>query len=139
MLVDYLQLIGDKAVGSSEHDTMRELKLLAKELDVPVVVSSQLNSELEKRTDKHPMLCDFREGLAIEQYADVVMFIFRDEMYHKRDYNKGKAEIIVAKNLSGAIGSSEIVFLDKCGRFENMVNCWDERVIYEQYTHGDIA
>jgi len=137
VLVDYLQLIGEKVCGESREqqqaDTMQSLKLLAKELDVPVVVSSQLNSELEKRVDKRPMLSDFREALAIEKYADVVMFIYRNDMYHENVSNEEKAEIIIARNRCGAIGSTELDFFHKCARFESLVGELDEQFIYENH------
>lgn len=139
VLVDYLQIMdGNECMEDREQqlvDIMRSLKYLATELDVPVVIASQMNRELEERADKRPMLSDFREALAIDQYADVVMFIYRDEMYYERDSNKGKAEIIIAKNCSGGIGSTELVFLNQCTRFENLPDGMhlDEQFIYENW------
>jgi replicative DNA helicase len=124
IIVDYLQLMrGRGNVERREQEISeisRSLKALAKELRVPVVALSQLNRGVENRTDKKPTLADLRESGAIEQDADVIIFLYRDEVYRKdRDDNKGKAEIIVAKQRNGPIGEITLTFLSQCTRFEN--------------------
>ncbi len=123
IVVDYLQLMRipgyfDNRVGEIS-EISRSLKALAKELKVPLVALSQLNRGLEQRTDKRPVMSDLRESGAIEQDADVIMFIYRDEVYHPESRDKGIAEIIVAKQRNGPIGRVKLTFLGQYTRFEN--------------------
>ena len=125
VIIDYLQLMRGR-VSSERRDLeiseiSRSLKSLAKELDVPVIALSQLNRKLEERSEKRPMLSDLRESGSIEQDADVVAFIYRDEVYNKDENNpsRGKAEIILGKQRNGPIGSAHLVFLHSYTRFEN--------------------
>jgi replicative DNA helicase len=123
IVVDYLQLMSGRANAESRQieisEISRGLKILARELQCPVMALSQLSRGLELRADKRPMLADLRESGAIEQDADVVMFVYRDEVYHADTPDKGLAEILVAKHRSGPTGTCRLVFLDYCTRFEN--------------------
>ncbi len=124
IIVDYLQLMSGH--GSSENrqvevsEISRGLKILARELSVPVVALSQLSRGLEARADKRPVLADLRESGSLEQDADVVMFIYRDEVYNNESQDKGVAEIIVAKHRNGPTGTEKLAFLDHFTRFANM-------------------
>jgi len=126
VVIDYLQLM--KAPFQSDRrdleiaEISRSLKALAKELNVPVIALSQLNRMLEQRSDKRPMMSDLRESGAIEQDADIIAFIYRDEVYNKEPDNpkKGQAEIIVAKNRNGAIGTAHMMFIGQYTRFEEL-------------------
>ncbi len=124
IVVDYLQLMSSsKKVESRQvevSELSRGLKILARELKTPVMCLAQLNRQVEYRNDKRPMLADLRESGSIEQDADVVMFIYRDEYYNEASEDKGKAEIIVAKNRSGPTGVARLAFLDKYTKFANM-------------------
>jgi replicative DNA helicase len=126
IIIDYLQLMRGRA-GIERRDLeiseiSRSLKGLAKELNVPVLALSQLNRKLEERADKRPMLSDLRESGALEQDADVVAFIYRDEVYNKDENNpnRGRAEIILGKQRNGPIGTAHLAFLNQYTRFENM-------------------
>lgn len=130
IMVDYLQLM--TVPGMSENRTLeiaeisRSLKSLAKELKVPVVALSQLNRSLEQRADKKPINSDLRESGSIEQDADVIMFIYRDEVYHPDSSQKGLAEVIIGKQRNGPIGSLELKFHGQLSRFDNFVRASDD-------------
>ena len=132
IMVDYLQLM--RVAGSGEGRTAeiseisRSLKAIAKEFKVPVVALSQLNRSLEQRTNKRPVNSDLRESGAIEQDADVIMFIYRDEVYNEDSPDKGVAEIIIGKQRNGPIGSCRLSFQGQFTRFENLA-----RGDYEHY------
>ena len=123
IIVDYLQLMsGPKGVESRQQGIShisRSLKNLAKEIEVPVVALSQLSRAVENRTDRRPQLSDLRESGAIEQDADVVMFLYRPWIYSQEDEDKGKAQVIVAKQRNGPTGNVNITFIDRFARFEN--------------------
>ncbi|MEE0420231.1 MAG: replicative DNA helicase [Lachnospiraceae bacterium] len=124
IIIDYLQLMtGNKKTDSRQQeisDISRSLKEIARELSVPVVALSQLSRAVEQRPDHRPMLSDLRESGAIEQDADVVMFIYRDDYYNKDSEKKGIAEIIIAKQRNGPIGTVELVWLPNYTKFANM-------------------
>lgn len=124
IIIDYLQLMSGSGRGDSRQqeisDISRSLKSLARELGVPVLALSQLSRAVEQRPDHRPMLSDLRESGAIEQDADVVMFIYRDDYYNKDTEKKGIAEIIVAKQRNGPIGTIELVWLPEYTKFANM-------------------
>jgi replicative DNA helicase len=123
IVIDYLQLMGGNSNSENRQlevsEISRNLKILARELEVPIVALSQLSRNLEARSDKRPMLSDLRESGSLEQDADVVMFLYRDEVYHPDSPDKGSAEVIVAKHRSGPIGTKRLVFLGQYTRFDN--------------------
>lgn len=123
VIIDYLQLMSGSGKSDSRQqeisDISRSLKQLARELNVPVVALSQLSRQVEQRPEHRPMLSDLRESGAIEQDADVVMFIYRDDYYNKDTEKKGIAEIIIAKQRNGPIGTVELAWLPEFTRFED--------------------
>ena len=132
IIIDYLQLMSGSVGGRSESrqqeisDISRSLKALARELNVPVIALSQLSRAVEQRPDHRPMLSDLRESGAIEQDADVVMFIYRDDYYHKDTDRPNIAEIIIAKQRNGPIGTVELTWLPNYTKFANFLRK-DER------------
>ena len=124
IMIDYLQLMSGSGRSDSRQQEIseisRSLKALARELNVPVIALSQLSRAVEQRPDHRPMLSDLRESGAIEQDADVVMFIYRDDYYHKDTEKKDIAEIIIAKQRNGPIGTIELVWMPKYTQFMNM-------------------
>ena len=129
IVIDYLQLMTGRSRAENRQvevsELSRGLKILARELETPVVALSQLSRGLEMRADKRPMLADLRESGSIEQDSDVVMFIFREEIYDPRPENAGQAEIIVAKHRSGPTGVVQLAFLPQYTRFANMARGFD--------------
>jgi len=130
IIVDYLQLMRGRGDADNREqeisDISRSLKALAKELQLPVIALSQLSRAVENRTDKRPVLADLRESGAIEQDADVVMFIYRDEVYHPETDQKGIAEIMISKQRNGPTGNKQLTFLDEFTRFENLSKAHEE-------------
>jgi replicative DNA helicase len=128
IVIDYIQLMAGTSDKANENrateisEISRSLKSLAKELNVPVVALSQLNRSLEQRPDKRPIMSDLRESGAIEQDADLILFIYRDEVYNKDSDQKGTAEIIISKQRNGPIGSIRLSFLGEHTRFENFAS-----------------
>jgi replicative DNA helicase len=125
VVVDYLQLMqvpGTKENRATEiSEISRSLKALAKELHVPVIAISQLNRAVEQRTDKKPVMSDLRESGAIEQDSDLILLIYRDEVYDQNTTRRGVADIIIAKQRNGPIGEVQLTFLGEYTRFENLV------------------
>ncbi len=123
IVLDYLQLMHSPGSGDNRvaeiSDISRSLKGLAKELNVPVVALSQLNRNLEQRPNKRPVMSDLRDSGSIEQDADVIIFIYRDEVYNEDSPDKGTAEIIISKQRNGPIGTTRLTFLGQYTRFEN--------------------
>ena len=124
IVIDYLQLMEGGGNPNDRNQQIsaisRSLKGLARELDVPIIALSQLSRGVESRPDKRPMMSDLRDSGAIEQDADIVMFIYRDEYYNRDDVNnKGKAEVILAKHRNGAVGTIELLFQSNITKFKN--------------------
>ena len=126
IVIDYLQLMGGESRPENRQlevsEISRKLKLLAREFNVPVLALSQLSRGLESRSDKHPLLSDLRESGALEQDADVVMFLYRDEEYDPDPNKKGLAEVNIAKHRAGPIGRAQLAWLAAYTRFENMAS-----------------
>ena len=129
ILIDYLQLM--QVAGTVENrageisEISRSLKAIAKEFDCPLVAGSQLNRSVEQRPDKRPVMSDLRESGAIEQDADVIMAIYRDEVYHD-DAEKGVAEIIILKQRNGPIGKAKLAFIGRYTKFEDLAQGYDD-------------
>jgi replicative DNA helicase len=124
VMVDYLQLMTGRNSAENRQvevsEISRGLKILARELECPVVAMSQLSRQLELRADKRPMLADLRESGSLEQDADVVMFLYRDEIYNPESPDRGTAEVLVSKHRAGPTGVVRLAFLDHITRFANM-------------------
>lgn len=130
LVIDYIQLMTGRSSAESRQveisEISRGLKLLARELEVPVVALSQLSRSVDSRADKRPVLSDLRESGALEQDADVVLFLYRDEVYDKESKAQGIAEVIVAKNRSGPTGTIKLAFMGQYTKFANMVRTADD-------------
>ena len=132
IIIDYLQLIqgsGNRRNGSREQEISeisRSLKILAKELDIPVIALSQLSRAAGQRSEHRPMLSDLRESGSIEQDADIVMFLYRDDYYNEESESKNIAEVIIAKNRSGSTGTAEILWMSNYTKFANIEHYRDD-------------
>lgn len=126
VVIDYIQLLNASAVSKNENrativgEFSRSLKMLSKELDIPVLALSQLNRDLENRPNKRPNMADLRESGALEQDADMIMFIYRDEIYNPDSKDKGMAEIIIGKHRGGSLATVKMAYIGNYTRFENL-------------------
>jgi replicative DNA helicase len=124
VIVDYIQLMSGRSSAESRQvevsEISRNLKILARELETPVVALAQLNRQLEQRADKRPMLSDLRESGSLEQDSDIVMFLYRDEVYNPDSPDRGTAEVLVAKHRNGPVGKVRLAWLDHYTKFANM-------------------
>ena len=123
LIVDYIQLLNAGRFSENRQQEMsyisRSLKALSKELDIPILCLSQLSRAVENRTNHRPIMSDLRESGAIEQDADVILFIYRQYVYTESDDDKGIGEIIIAKHRNGPTGTAKVTFMDEYARFEN--------------------
>ena len=130
IVLDYLQLMQSPSSGDNRvqqiSDISRGLKALAKELNVPVIALSQLNRNLEQRPNKRPVMSDLRDSGAIEQDADLILFVYRDEVYNEDSPDKGIAEVIIGKQRNGPLGTVRLTFLGQYTRFENFAGHYDQ-------------
>ena len=131
VVIDYLQLVqgSNKRQASREQEISeisRSLKILAKEINVPVIALSQLSRAVEQRPDHRPMLSDLRESGAIEQDADIVMFLYRDDYYNKESEKKDIAEVIIAKQRGGQTGTVELLWMGNYTKFVNLEKRFDD-------------
>jgi len=127
LVIDYIQLMSGNRQGENRatevSEISRSIKSLAKELQVPIVALSQLSRKVEERNDKRPMMSDLRESGAIEQDADVILMMYRDEYYNKENQdNKGLAEVIIGKQRNGPTGTVRMAFIGEYTRFENLAS-----------------
>jgi replicative DNA helicase len=132
IVIDYVQIMSGINSGPGSNraqeiaEISRSLKTLAIELDVPIILLSQLNRDVESRTDKRPNISDLRESGALEQDADIILLLYRDDYYNREDSKeKGIAEINIAKNRSGSTGTIKLAFLNQYTRFENLAYQWE--------------
>jgi replicative DNA helicase len=129
LVIDYLQLMSSTGDSRENRNNQLEqitrgMKALAKELGIPIIILSQLNRELEKRPNKRPQMSDLRDSGAIEQDADVILFVYRDEMYNPDSPDKGTAEIVIGKNRQGRTGMVRLCFQGYFTRFMNLSHDW---------------